>query len=62
MRKIWNTLREVEWFAVLAMLLLATATLLAVLIATLVITPLLWVLAVVFGFAAVVCAIFSYRT
>ena len=60
--RLWNTLREVEWFSVLAVLLLAAATVLAVLIAVSVISPLLWVLAVVFGFAAVVCAVFSYRT
>lgn len=60
--RFWNALREVEWYAVIAILLLAAATLLAVLIATSVVTPMLWVLAVTFGFSAVVSAVFSHRT
>ena len=61
-RRFWNALRETEWYAVIAIVLLAAAFLLAVLIATSVVTPFLWVLAVTMGFAAVVSAIFSHRT
>lgn len=62
MRRFWNSMREVEWYAVIAIVLLAAAFLLAVLIAASVLTPLLWVLAVTMGFAAVVSAVFSHRT
>lgn len=60
--RFWNIIREVEWYAIIAMVLLATALILAVLIAMSAVTPTLWVLAVVLGFAAVVAAIFSHRT
>lgn len=60
--RFWNSLREIEWFAVLAIAFLAGAVLLAMLIAVSAIAPTLWVLTVTFGFAAVVCAIFSHRT
>lgn len=59
--RFWNALREIEWYAVIAMVLLISALLLAVLIAIEAVTPLLWVLAVILGFSAVVSAIFSHR-
>lgn len=59
--RLWSTLREVEWYAVIAILLLVCALVLAVLIAASVVTPLLWVLAVVLGFSANVSAVFSHR-
>ena len=62
MRRFWNVAREVEWFAVLAIVFLAGAILLSMLIAVSAVSPLLWVLTVTFGFAAVVSAIFSHRT
>lgn len=62
MQRIWNTIREIEWFAVLAIVFLAAAVLLAMLIAVSAVSGTLWVLTVTFGFAAVVCAIFSHRT
>ena len=60
--RFWNVIREIEWYAIIAMALLATALILAVLIAMSAVTATLWVLAVVLGFAAVVAAIFSHRT
>lgn len=60
--RFWNIVREVEWYAIIAMVLLAAALILAVLIAMSVVTPLLWVLAVVMGFAAVVSSVFSHRS
>jgi len=60
--RFWNIIREVEWYAVIAILLLVVAVILAVLIAIGAVVPLLWVLAVTFGFAAVVAAVFSHRT
>ena len=62
MRKIWNNLREVEWYAVIAMLLLTTALILAVLIAMSVLPLTIWVLAIVLTQTAIVAAIFSHRT
>lgn len=62
MRRAFNIIREVEWYAIIALVLLAVAVVLAVLIAVHAINPLLWVLAIVLSFAAVVSAIFSYRT
>lgn len=59
--RFWNIMREVEWYAVIAIVLLVGALLLAVLIAVQAVTPFLWVLAVVLGFSAVVAAIFSHR-
>lgn len=59
--RFWNIIRETEWFAVIAIVLLATAFLIAVLIAVEVVTPLLWVLVVTMGFAAVVSSVFSHR-
>lgn len=56
MRRFWNTIREVEWFAVIALMLLVVAVVLAVWVET------LWVLAIVLSVAAVVSAIFSHRT
>lgn len=56
MRKVWNVLRETEWFAVIALLLLVVAVILAVWVSH------LWVLAIVLSVAAVVSAIFSHRT
>jgi hypothetical protein len=61
-RRIWNGLRETEWYAVIAIVLLGGALLLAVLIATSAVTAMLWVLAIVLGMAAIVSAIFSHRT
>jgi hypothetical protein len=62
MRNFWNNLREVEWYAVMAIAFLAAAVVLATLIAVSAVSGTLWVLTVTFGFAAVVCAIFSHRT
>lgn len=62
MRRFWNIVRETEWYAVIAMVLLIGALLLAVLIALSAVTPALWVLAVVLGMAAIVSAVFSHRT
>ncbi len=56
MRRFWNGLREVEWYAVIAILLLATA-----IVITLVLEA-LWALAIVLAVAAVVSAVFSHRT
>lgn len=55
MQKLWNFLRELEWFAVFSMLFIITALVLVVL------TP-LWQLPVILGMAAIVSAIFSHRT
>lgn len=62
LRRIWNVFREVEWYAVIAIFLLLSALVLAVLIAVGAVTPWLWVLAIVLTQAAVVSAIFSHRT
>lgn len=59
--RFWNVVREVEWYAVIAMVLLVAALILAVLIAIQAAPVYLWVLAVVLGFSAVVSAIFSHR-
>lgn len=56
MRGFWNTIREVEWFAVIALLLLVAAVALAVW------APTLWALAIVLAISAVVAAVFSHRT
>lgn len=55
MQKLWSFLREVEWFAVLALVLLVLA------VALVIFTP-LFQLPVILGFAAVVSAVFSHRT
>lgn len=60
--RFWNRVREVEWYAVIAIVLLVAALLLSVLIAVQAVTPALWVLAVTMGFSAVVSAVFSHRT
>lgn len=62
LRKFWNIIRETEWYAVIAMVLLIGALILAVLIALSVVPVLLWVLAVLMTQAAIVSAIFSHRT
>lgn len=62
LQRFWNVVREVEWYAVFSILLLVFAVLLALLIATSVIEPMLWVLVVTLGFAAVVSAVLSHRT
>lgn len=62
MRNLWNALRETEWYAVIAMVLLVGALLLAVLIALSIIPIILWVLAVILTQTAIVAAIFSHRT
>lgn len=59
--RFWNVVREVEWYAVIAMVLLIAALILAVLISVQVVPLYLWVLAIVLGFSAVVSAIFSHR-
>ena len=56
MRRLLNTLREFEWYAVIALLLLVVAVALAVWV------PSLWVLAIVLAISAVVSAVFSHRT
>ena len=56
MHGFWNTVREVEWFAVIAVLLLIVAVALAVWV------PTLWVLAIVLSISSVVSAVFSHRT
>lgn len=60
--RFWNVVREVEWYAVLAIVLLVAALVVAVLIAMQMVASTLWVLAVVMGFSAVVAAVFSHRT
>lgn len=60
--RFWNVVREVEWYAVLAIVLLVAALVVAVLIAMQMVASSLWVLAVVMGFSAVVAAVFSHRT
>lgn len=62
MARIWNAIREVEWYAVLSIVLLVIALGLAVLIAMSFIESLLWVLVIVLTQAAVVSAVFSHRT
>ena len=62
MERFWNVIREVEWYAVIAIVLLVVALVLSVLIAASLVTSTLWVLAVVLGFSAVVSAVFSHRT
>lgn len=62
MRGFWNSLREVEWYAVISIILLVAALVIAVFIAMGAIEPLLWVLAVVLTQTAVVAAVFSHRT
>ena len=54
MRKLWNLARELEWFAIIAVALMATAI-------ALVLFTTLWELPVILGMAAVVSAIFSHR-
>ena len=56
MRRFWNALREVEWYAIIALVLLVVAVILSVWV------PTLWVLAIVLSVSAVVAAIFSHRT
>lgn len=56
MRSFWANLREVEWYAVIAILLLVVAVALTLVFNT----P--WALAIVLAIAAVVAAIFSHRT
>jgi len=53
--RFWNWVRETEWYAVIAILLLAGAVALAV-------WTNLWTLAIVLAIAAVVAAVFSHRT
>ena len=55
-RKAWSRIREVEWFAVIAIILLAAAIALTLVFNT----P--WALGIVLAIAAVVSAIFSHRT
>lgn len=55
MRKLWNVLREIEWFAVIAILFIVLAL-------ALVIFTTLWELPVILGMAAIVAAVFSHRT
>ena len=59
--RFWNVVREIEWYAVIAMVLLVAALILAILIAIQAVPLYLWVLAIVLGFSAVVSAIFSHR-
>ena len=59
--RFWNVVREIEWYAVIAMVLLVAALILAVLIAVQAVSSTLWVLAVTLGFSAVVSAVFSHR-
>jgi uncharacterized membrane protein YdbT with pleckstrin-like domain len=56
MRNFWAKVREVEWFAVIAIILLVAAVALTLVFNT----P--WALAIVLAIAAVVAAIFSHRT
>ena len=56
MRRFWNVVRETEWYAIIAILLLVAAVVLAVW------TPALWALAIVLAISAVVSAVFSHRT
>ena len=56
MRNFWAKMREVEWFAVIAIILLVAAVALTLVFNT----P--WALAIVLAIAAVVAAIFSHRT
>lgn len=62
LRRFWNAIRETEWYAVIAMLLLTGALVLAVLIAMSIVGYNMWVLAIVMASAAIVSAIFSHRT
>jgi hypothetical protein len=62
MRQLWNNLREVEWYAVLSIILLFIALVLAVFIAMGAILTQLWVLIIVLTQAAVVSAVLSHRT
>lgn len=55
MGNLWKFIREVEWFAVFALVLIATAL-------ALVIFTSLWEVPVVLGLAAIVSAVFSHRT
>ena len=55
MRNLWSFLREIEWFAVIALLFIVAALVLVVF------TP-LWELPLILGMAAIVAAIFSHRT
>lgn len=56
-----SILRETEWYAVIAIVLLVAALVIATLIAAAILTPLMWSLAVVLSCAAIVSAIFSHR-
>ncbi len=51
-----NFANAVEWYAVIAIILLVVAVILAVWF------PALWVLAIVLAISAVVAAVFSHRT
>jgi Kef-type K+ transport system membrane component KefB len=62
MERFWKVIREIEWYAVIAIVLLVAALVLAVLIALSVIEPLLWVLAIILTQTAIVSAVFSHRT
>jgi len=62
MRNFWNAVREIEWYAVLSIILLVGALVLAVFIAVGAIPILLWVLIIVLTQAAVVAAVLSHRT
>ncbi len=62
MERFWNVIREIEWYAVFAMILIIGALVLAVLIALTVVPVTLWVLAIVLGLASIVAAVFSHRT
>lgn len=55
MRKFLNVVREIEWYAVISILLLIIAVALAVWV------PTLWVLAIVLAISANVSAVLSHR-
>lgn len=59
--RFWKSIREIEWYAVIAILLLLAALVLSVFIAMSAISPLLYTFVVVLGFSAVVSAVFSHR-
>ena len=62
MDRFWAVIREIEWYAVLSIVLLVIALVLAVLIALGIITVLLWVLIIMLTQTAMISAVLSHRT
>lgn len=62
MSRFWNVVRELEWFAVIALVFLVTASVLALLIALEVLPFVFSVLALVLTGAAIVSGLFSFRS